>query len=300
MQRILVTGANSFVGQNLISHLETFGFEILGLARSRKSKSVHDLANLSPITNRPYILGDLSDSLFIESISFKPDAIIHLAANRNSNEGISKLLQDNYLSTKNLQVYAQKNDCTRFIYTSSVSVHGQLSHSPLTENSGYENPNLYGLTKRLGELFLQDNNVNTNLYVLRLPAVLGLGAMDHWVSRILKEALSNSIITQRNADSLFNNILDVDDLSMFIIKLLSDSQQGSHTFPLASSEPITISEVINLVIQLTGSKSKIQKLDHGAPAIYIDDSYARQQFNFQSLTTVFALQKYVRTNAFVL
>ena len=71
MKKVLITGSNGFVGQNLISSLSN-KFDLYGLDR-------HQTRNL-PKSN--YYIGDLGDLNLLKKVfeEIKPDVLIHLAA----------------------------------------------------------------------------------------------------------------------------------------------------------------------------------------------------------------------------
>ena len=92
------------------------------------------------------------------------------------------------------------------------------------------------------------------------------------MSRVAREVLTDSIITRSNANSLSNNILNIDNLSKPILKSLSYSQQGTHTFTLASFGSTSITEIVNSIMRLTKLKSIIQNSVSSEPTQRIDNS----------------------------
>ena len=87
MQKILVTGANSFVGKHLVPFLNSKGYEVQGTARREESLSVPPNRKLT--SYRPNLVGDLSDENFLKNVKWKPDIIVHLAANSNLSSNLS-------------------------------------------------------------------------------------------------------------------------------------------------------------------------------------------------------------------
>jgi nucleoside-diphosphate-sugar epimerase len=81
MQKILITGANSFVGNHLVPFLTSLGYEVQGTSRSEEASPGIAYQNL--VSYRPNLIGDLSDENFLKNVKWKPDIIIHLAANSN-------------------------------------------------------------------------------------------------------------------------------------------------------------------------------------------------------------------------
>ena len=75
MKRILITGATGFLGSRLVEKMSTIkGLEILATGRILKAK------NSSQKPNVKYVLGNLEDTKFIDSLINGIDAVIHTAA----------------------------------------------------------------------------------------------------------------------------------------------------------------------------------------------------------------------------
>lgn len=294
MQKILVTGANSFVGKYLIPFLASKGHEVRGIVRKQKGNEHIGKFGLSYGFVRPPLVGDLSEINFLYRLNWRPDVIIHLAANRDDSSRISKIFNDNIAAVANLTLFSRNTECSKIIFLSSVSVHGTIYTSELSHNTGYMNPSLYGFTKRVGEILLQENISNQATYILRLPSIIGYGAQNHWLSRTLENALSNTSISIQNSDSKFNNTIYIEDLLFFIDCLLNRTEKGVFTFPIASTEPITINKVVDLIIKESGSKSTVKKISSNRSAFVIDDIFARENFAYSSRTTSLAVANYVQ------
>ena len=292
MRKVLVTGANSFIGRHLIPFLELSGYEVHGIAR-RNTDNTFPKIHLNSITKRPFILGDLSDEVFTNNLSFKPDSIVHLAANSDERSGAVNLIRDNILSTANLVLYSKRVSCQQIITSSSVSVHGQVLKTPLTLNSGYNDQRLYGLTKRLSEIILENDTCENNV-ILRLPSILGVGAKNHWISKVFKNAMLGEDIERYNSTGFFNNVVYINDLLEFFHKLLGAPQKGTYAFPIASTNPVTIKNVVDQIILLTGSNSSIIDIPTKSLSFTIDDGFARDHFSYKSLTTSKAIEKFVQ------
>lgn len=293
MQKILVTGANSFTASHLIPFLATQGHEIQGLTRSIKGSQPSPQLKTSLGFVHPYFIGDLSDPKFTESLTYKPDVIVHLAANNGStNSGISKIFRDNVDAVANLISFSKRVGCSKIIALSSVSVHGQVSTSVLSEKTGFENPDIYGYTKREAELLLQQSESGQSIFILRLPSILGYGAKNHWLSTVLASGLSNSPITFQNSNTKFNNAVYIDDLLAFISLLISRNDQGIFSFPLASTRPITVGEIVELLVKTIGSVSKLDSNEVERSSFIIDDLLARKKFGYTSRTTALAVEAF--------
>ena len=286
---VLVTGAGSFVGNYIVRHLTSLGIQVRAVYRT----STLAVESLQGRDNLTLIRGDLTDSTFLESLSPCSAGVIHVAAS-GPTPGVSavQLLRDNALATASLVDYALGSDCARFILLSSVSVHGDMREARISVDSEIRNPSMYGLTKRAAELLLEERSSYLASVAVRLPAVLGHGARTHWLSRLLAAARSGRDIEISNPSALFNNAVHQVDVCRFMARLLETEFEGFQAFPVASSDPITIAEVVSTVLAETASLSSVGVIESSRVAFSIDDSYARSALGYESLATESAVRKY--------
>ena len=64
MKKILITGATGFLGSRLVEKMSTInGLEILATGRTLKTQNISNKSNLE------YVLGNLEDTKFIDSLT---------------------------------------------------------------------------------------------------------------------------------------------------------------------------------------------------------------------------------------
>ena len=138
MKKILVTGANGMLGQDLCPILEDEGYEVIET----------DIKNLD-ITNSDMVKKVLSGQ--------KPDVVVHCAAYTNvdkAEEDYDTAHKINAVGTENLAKACAQNDIT-LVYISTDYVfqgNGAKPYKPTDETSPLNN---YGLTKYEGEQAVQ-------------------------------------------------------------------------------------------------------------------------------------------------
>lgn len=291
MKKILLTGPDSFVGKHLIPSLISHDYELFVLGRradytSYGNKHRYDLPRLN---------GDLADNSFLEKITFEPSVIVNLAASRdNSMLSLEQSYSSNVIAVENLLKYAKKIGCEKFIHLSSISIHGNFKEGTLDESTGIDNPGVYGYTKGLGEQHVTSASTDLKTFTIRLPAIIGKGAKDHWLAKTLNFALNNEPIYFDNPNSQFNNVVHVDDLSKFIVKLINIEDVPSCAFPIASKNPVSVGSIIKKILDTTKSSSIIHSRLVSRPTFLIDDSFARIKLSYESLDTLDAISRYVR------
>jgi nucleoside-diphosphate-sugar epimerase len=116
-QRVLVTGANGFIGSHLCLRLRKEGAEVHAVYRSRRPADVDGLT---------WWQADLADLATVRQIveSAQPDVIFHLASHVKGAPDLEHVIptfQSNLQSTVNLLAVAAKTNCRRVILTGSLA-----------------------------------------------------------------------------------------------------------------------------------------------------------------------------------
>lgn len=134
--KILVTGADGFVGKNLIAELKNLGYENI------------------------YKVGRHTDSSLLDNYTKECDFIFHLAGvNRHENE--NEFMKGNYgFTSKILELLKKHNNKSPILITSSIQA---------------EKETPYGRSKRACEdlLFSYSNETGARVLVYRLPNLFG-------------------------------------------------------------------------------------------------------------------------------
>lgn len=151
-RKVLVTGANGFVGRALCEELAANGVDVLGVSRGDIAKKA------SPAT----IVRDINSSTDWAGVLGGVEVIFHLAArvhvmNEHVDDPLQEFIETNHLGTVNLAKQAAAAGVKRFVYLSSIKVNGEFTSELPFSSLDTPNPqDDYGVSKLKAEQALLD------------------------------------------------------------------------------------------------------------------------------------------------
>ena len=257
--KILITGSNSFIGNEIVKYLSKYNYNIIGTYRKSKKKFKHKKINLIKL--------DLN-----KKINFKDkfNVLIHCASTTPVNEQRESYFKINQKGFKNLINLCLKSECNKIILISTVAVYGDVKKT-ITEKSFARGKSKYAKSKLKMEnilfRFAKKNKINT--VILRLSQVIGSKSINNYFSDIKKKIHSNKKITisLQSKKDYFNNLCHINDLCTNIKKLINGSiiLNKNELFNFASNKPITINKFKKIIYSYN---KKIQFVENNIPKFY--------------------------------
>ena len=213
------------------------------------------------------------------------DAMIYSAS--VSRATVSKYVQDNVVTALAMVSFCREHGIKRIIYLSSDSIYGQVNVEMVTERAVMVEPDLYGVTKYLAERIVAESGIP--YYILRLPGVVGRVWRENFISSLFEKIAGNKNVELYNADRDFNNILDIDDLIEFIVRLCSyESRDGSDIFLLGNTEKMKLEIIAKYIKELYQSDSQINSVSSDSKRYFtlnVDKAVAYGYFS-KSIKTI--------------
>ncbi len=288
---VLVTGANSFIGRHVTAALSGAGLRVTATFRSDGS-NLHRLTQSAP--HAEFVRLDLAHEDDFLALPAAVDAVVHIAGvSVTPTATVDDMLACNVIGTRNFQNYARRANVRYLVFASTLSVHGEINEPVVTDTTPIRSPDLYGATKYLAERLFASESERLPCVALRLPGVLGPGAHRAWIPTLLQRIRSHEDVTIYNPRAMFNNAAHVSDISDLILKLLNGQWSGFRAFPIAAAGKMPIIDLVNMLISITGSRSKIREADEKKRAFLVSSDYAIDRFGYSPMQIEAMLRRYV-------
>ncbi len=289
-RRVTVTGGAGFLGSAVVARLREAGATEIFVPRS----SEYDLRT------RDGIARSLADG--------KPDLIIHLAAvvggigaNR---ENPGRFFYENAIMGIELMEQARLAGVTKFVGVGTVCSYPKFTPVPFHEDdlwNGYpEETNApYGLAKKMllvqGQAYREQYGFDA---IHLLPVNLyGPGdnfdpASSHVIPALIRKCVEardrgDAYIEAWGTGAASREFLYVDDAARGIV-LAAEKYDGADPVNLGVGSEITIRDLTELIVRLTGFKGEIRwdaTKPNGQPRRALDTSRARERFGFDAATS---------------
>lgn len=254
--KVLVTGSNGFIGSHICNFFHKKGYEVIGLAKQKLSKSWKT------------IVVDLLDSKEIENLlySINPDIIIHCAGMADVHKSIvfPKLDYDlNVTITHNLLFIMNKlkMKTTNFIFLSSCSVYGNCTNPSINEKQKESPLSPYALHKVMCEDICKYmyNYHKMNVKILRISSVYGPGLKKQIFWDVYKSIRKTGNIELRSDGQDSRDFIYIDDLIQAIYLVIKNSSKEELIYNIGNGEEIFIKDVVySIAKEFNISENKIK------------------------------------------
>lgn len=255
--KVFVSGANGFVGRALCSHLQTYMHAVVPAVRR-----VSGLAG-------EVVVGDIDGSTNWMTALAECDAIVHLAARVHvmdvPQNGLALYRATNLDATLNLARQAAEAGVKRFVFISTIKVHGEgfPHHHSRGLGKAYVETDIpapedaYAISKWEAEQGLVDMARETGLevVVLRPPLVYGPGVGANFL-RLIQVAgrgwpLPLGAVRNKRSLLYLGNLIDAIRLC---IELPAAAGQ---TFVLDDGQPVSTPELIRALARAMGKPARL-------------------------------------------
>ena len=254
MHRILITGANGFVGRPLCAELAQRGYQVRAAMRS--------LGRLSA-TGERVAVGAIDGETDWSAALSGVDVVIHLAARVHvmqdrSADPLAEFLKVNLYGTSNLAQQAARAGVKRFVYVSSVKVNGEQTtvNRPFVESDAPDPQDPYGISKWRAEQDLQRIAKETGLEVVivRPPLVYGPGVKGNFVR--LLAAIDRGIPLPLAGANNLRSLVYAGNLVDALIACATHPNAAGQTYLVSDGDDVSTAMLVDMIARSLGRSSR--------------------------------------------
>jgi UDP-glucuronate 4-epimerase len=299
MKRVLITGAQGFIGSALTMGLLRRGERgIAGdLVEFYSGRFIrHDPPAPWPPPGFSYKKSDLSDCGEVARICAGEgvDTVVHLAGRTGMQASLSapaEYFKSNVATTQSVLESCRLAQVSHFIYASSVAVYGDAC-GPCSEDHPLPPPaNPYAATKRLGELLAESYSSVYGLQatVLRVFSAYGIGQRPETALFIFARQIDAGLPVPLFGDgSALRDYLYLDNCVDGFVRAI-DRPFRFEIINIGEQRTITILQLLDILSLYIGNKARIEYLPapQGVPAAtHADIARARRLLGYEPKVSI--------------
>lgn len=265
-KRVLVTGADGFIGSHLVEMLLKKGAKVRALSQYNSFNSWGWLDDVPQHPQLEIISGDIRDAHFCRHICREAEVVFHLAALiaiPYSYTSPASYVETNISGTLNMCQAALDMGCSVFVHTSTSEVYGTAKYVPINEIHPIQPQSPYSASK------IGADAIAMSFYnAFGLPLIIAR-PFNTYGPRQSARAVIPSIITQILSGKESIDLGDtsptrdfnfVSDTCRGFLKLAASDETRGKTINIGSNTEISIYNLFELIKKISGQSVEL-KLD---------------------------------------
>jgi NAD dependent epimerase/dehydratase len=295
--RVLVTGADGFIGSHLVEQLVAAGAKVRALSLYNSFNYWGWLEEIRCLNQVELVTGDVRDSHFCSELTRNIDIVFHLAALipiPYSYRAPDSFVETNVKGTLYMCQAAERNGVKRFIQTSTSEVYGTARYVPIDENHPLQPQSPYSATK------IGSDAIALSFYSsFSFPVVVARQSARAVIPSIIIQVIGGKDeITLGNLETT-RDFTYVEDTCRGFLAIAEMKGGEGEVFNLGSNDEISVGDLVKLISEVAGKKitvicdeqrlrpeksevqrlkcdnSKLKKATHFSPSIRLQDGLER-------------------------
>jgi UDP-glucose 4-epimerase len=268
-EKVLVTGGAGFIGSHLCELLVHRGYHVIAIDNLSTGR-LENIEHLRPLPSFQFVRETINNSQVLDRLTSEADIVIHLAAA----VGVQLIVENpvhtivtNIIGTEDVLTTANRYGC-KVLIASTSEVYGKGVQVPFREDddrvmgSTTHSRWAYATSKAVDEFLglAYQRQFGLPVVIMRFFNTVGprqSGQYGMVVPRFVRQALRKEPITVYGDGEQSRCFADVADVVHAIAELAENPEAVGRVFNIGSTEEVTVRQLAEKVIDLTGSQSEI-------------------------------------------
>lgn len=269
MHKILITGANGFVGRHFVNFFSEKGKSIVTLS---KEDGTHiDLNN--------------QEEVHAAIQRLNPDSIIHLAAIASVTEYMPiEYYQVNVIGTENILLGLKGLGKKRILFFSSAAIYGDQNTTILDESMTPQPVSHYGLSKLCAEHLMTAAMKNHDITILRPFNIIGSDQKDYFiVPKLIKHFAHKAPVIELGNIKPERDYINLATVCRVVEKIMEIKQTYGETINICSGVGTSIVSMI----------AHLEQISSFSPEISVQKNLVRENEIWRLVGNTQKLKKFV-------
>lgn len=264
--KAIVLGGAGFIGSNIVKLLLNENYQVK-VIDNLSSGHLENLNSYIKKDDIEFIEGDICNQAFLKkAMKGGADVVFHLAACVGRQKSIDNPQLDsstNLLGTVNVLESMRHNNIPKVVYSSSAAIFGELITPTIDENHPQNADSPYGVSKLAAEkMILAYSGIYPELtgVCLRYFNIYGVNQRFDLYGNVIpifaRRIYAGENITIFGDGTQTRDFVNVKDVARANY-LGAVSELGTDVYNLGSGSSITINELANMMIGISGKKTEI-------------------------------------------
>jgi UDP-glucose 4-epimerase len=265
--RVLITGGAGFIGSHLADHYVAAGDDVVVL----DNFSTGSASNISHLDGKITIIeGDIRNTELVSSLIKDADLVLHMAAALGVNTILESPMESmsTNITGSEVVLLAATHHKKRIIIASTSEIYGKNPKQPLSETDDrvvgapqkirWTYSDAKAIEEAMAFALHQENKLAVT--TLRLFNTVGprqTGRYGMVLPRFVQAALKNEPLTIYGDGNQSRVFCHVDDAVQAIATIAKTQSTIGDVYNVGGTEEVTIKELADKVVKLTGSTSEI-------------------------------------------
>jgi UDP-glucose 4-epimerase len=268
--KYLITGGAGFIGSHLIESLISRGDEVIVLD-NLSTGSINNLTNI--IEKIKFKHGNILDKDEVNELVAESDYVVHLAAALGVFNIVNKPLESLQTNLQGSEIVLEA--CEKYrkpvLIASTSEIYGKNDKVPLNEEddrvighplkSRWSYSEAKAVDESLAYLYYLENKLP--IRIVRFFNTVGPRQVGHYgmvVPRFVSAALKNETLSVYGSGDQIRSFCHVTDAVKGLLLVMDSDKAVGQVFNVGNNYQISIIELAKKVIEITGSKSSIEKI----------------------------------------